>query len=686
MTVSDPFSELISTQYGVGPKRTKQLANLEITTVGDLLWFFPRKYVDRRNVVSISKLVLESPSVLEVTVNSIKRRRLQKPGLELVTAELSDDTGTILATWFNRKGLEYILKEGTAIIIYGIPSFRGNNLEISNPDFAVIKNESDKLNFCGIVPQYPSTAGLHIRWFRNFVASQVKKNISFIEETLPKFIIKKRSFVSLSEAIETMHRPFSPEQWKEARRRLAYDEFFTIQITMALRRKKIKDLNTSPIIVPKGKIYKNFRKELDFKLTSSQEKVLSEIFGDTSKNIPMSRLLQGDVGSGKTIVAIGLAAAATDALVQTAILAPTEVLADQLYSQMTKYLSSRGVSVVLLKGALTVSEKRKALASIKNGSALVVVGTQSLLEESVKFKNLGVVIIDEQHRFGVRQRAILLKRKKVPHVLLMSATPIPRTLTMCLFGDLDISVLKEKPVGRKKIETRIIGMAQINVLLDFIAKEVQNSGRIYWICPRVEDQTDSDIASSKSRFEFLKKNLGQIKIGLLHGRMESNEKEETLLKFRKGDMKILVSTTVIEVGVDVPEASVIVIESPEYFGLSQLHQLRGRVGRGERRGVCVLLASLEESALDRLNIMLKTDDGFEISEADLSFRGSGEVDGISQHGATNFRVANLFKDTELLLEAREDAYELVNRDPSLSEMPALIKKIKLNSDEIIGIG
>lgn len=681
----DSFFEPISSQHGVGPKRTAQLANLGITTLGDILCFFPRRYVDRRNIISISELVLGSPSVFDLKVESIKRVRLQKPGLELLTAVLSDSTGSILATWFNRKGLEYILKEGTPIILYGTPSFRGNNLEISNPDFEVIKNENDKLDFCGIVPLYPSTEGLHNKWFKSFIATKVKENVPLIKETLPEFIIKKRKFLSLAKAIEVMHRPSTAEEWKKARRRLAYDEFFSVQLAMALRRKKLKELNSSPIILTDGNIYKEFRKKLDFQLTNSQEKVLNEIFQDTSYTVPMSRLLQGDVGSGKTVVAVGLAAAAADSSVQTAVLAPTEVLADQLYSQMDKWLTPQGVSVVLLKGALTAKEKKKVLASVKDGSAQVIVGTQSLLEESLKFKNLGVVIIDEQHRFGVRQRAVLLKRKKVPHILLMSATPIPRTLTLCLFGDLDISVLTDKPIGRKIVETRIINMDKMNILLNFIVKEVQNSGRIYWICPRVEDNVDSNVASSKRRFEYLSKKLNIIKIGLLHGRMDSSEKEDTLSKFRKGDIKILVATTIIEVGVDVPEASVIVIESPEYFGLSQLHQLRGRVGRGERRAVCVLLTSFSGAVPERLEVMLKTNDGFEISEADLFYRGAGEIYGTTQHGETNFRVADLFKDTQLLLKAKEDAYEWVKRDSDLSEITGFIKTSNLNSDKIVGI-
>lgn len=684
--MSEPLSESITAQPGVGIKRAAQLANLGIATLEDLLWFFPRKYIDRRNMVSISKLVPGSPSVLNVKVINIKRTKLRKRGLELVTAELSDDTGTIIATWFNRRGLEYILKNETEIILFGTASIRGNFLEFSNPEFEVIKDLSDRAAFCGIVPVYPSTAGLQNRWFRKFISERIEEDLHYIRETLPQSIIEKRKFPTLSEAIKIMHRPPTPEKWKEARTRLAYEEFFIIQATMAHRRKKIKDLNTSPVISPNGKIYEKFTKELAFKLTKSQEIALEEIFNDTSFTMPMSRLLQGDVGSGKTIIAIALAAAAVDSNAQTALLAPTEVLADQLFSQLSKYLSSQGVSVVLLKGALTDREKKEILKSIKDGSANVIVGTQSLLEEKVEFYNLGVVIIDEQHRFGVKQRAALLKREKVPHILLMSATPIPRTLTMCLFGDLDISLLQEKPHGRKKIETRIIDESKMSKLLQFITQEIKNEGRVYWVCPRVEGEEDPDIASSKKRFKLLQKELPEIKSGLLHGRLESKEKEKVLSMFREGTIKLLVSTTVIEVGVDVSEASIIVIESPEFFGLSQLHQLRGRVGRSARRGVCVLLTTSGTAVPERLKIMLKSDDGFEIAEADLSFRGSGEIDGVSQHGETKFKVADLFRDTKILLEAKEDAYELINKDPNFTEIPHLLEKIQLDKEQTLGIG
>ncbi|MDO5562086.1 MAG: ATP-dependent DNA helicase RecG [Synergistaceae bacterium] len=669
------LAEPVSALQSVGPQRMKLLAGMGISTINDLLLFFPRKYTDRRDPVKVRDLVPGRPSVVFAEVESIERRRLRKPGLELVVADMSDDTGAISVSWFNRKGLEYVLKEGTSVALYGVPSLRAGVMEMPNPEFEVIKGEDDKARLCGITPIYPATAGLPVRWFRRLVADVVEEFMPYMTDALPPQVIEKRKFMPYAAAVRVMHSPNSPEEWKSARHRLAYEELFTVQAAMALRRAELKSLADSPAITP-GKIYDGFVKSLPFELTGSQKDGLAEIFADTSTRVPMSRLLQGDVGSGKTLVAVGLAAAAADSGAQTAVMAPTEVLADQLYSQMEHWLSPLGVTVALLKGVLPAPAKRKVLASITDGSADVMVGTQSLLDDSVEFKNLGAVVIDEQHRFGVMQRAKLTSRPVAPHMLLMSATPIPRTLTMCYFGDLDISVLKDKPAGRKKIETRIVDTSQMKKLLQFIIDEAQAGGRAYWICPRVEDDGESDAVSSEKRFEYLDRRLSVLGVGLLHGRMNSAEKDETLENFRTGKIKILVGTTVVEVGVDVPEASVIVVESPEFFGLSQLHQLRGRVGRGARRGVCVLLTRTSADVPERLGVMLNTDDGFEIAEADLVFRGTGEISGAAQHGAAEFKIADLSRDAAILIEAKDDARELAENCPEVLKLPPFSEKLE----------
>ena len=672
---------------GVGPQRSRLLAALGLVVVEDLLWFFPRRYEDRRHVAAIASLLPGRPAVVYAKVTDTKRRRLQKPGLGIVTALLTDESGSITVSWFNRKGLEYILKEGTSVVIYGVPSVHGSAVEMSNPDFEVLKESGTGASFCGIIPIYPSTAGLPAKWFRTFAAEVIAVALPHIKETIPNFIIEKRKLRPLAEALASMHAPSSPEEWKESRRRLAYEEMLLLQTALAVRRKKLKNIRSATPLKMDGKIYQAFKDGLPFPMTDAQIKAIQEISADIKQNIPMLRLLQGDVGSGKTLVAVALAAAASDSGVQTAVLAPTEVLADQLYVQMEQHLAPQGVLAVMLKGSQTPAQRKTVIDKISSGEAGIIVGTQSLLEDGVPYRNLGVVIIDEQHRFGVAQRGVFTKRKSVPHMLMMSATPIPRTLSLSLFGDLDISVLEGKPAGRQKIQTRIIDAGQMKTLLCFIVDEIRSGGKVYWICPRVENSGEEGVASAEKRYSFLKKHLGFLGTELLHGKMDSRQKECALRNFKEGSANILVATTVVEVGVDIKEASVVVIESPERFGLSQLHQLRGRVGRGERRGVCLLLNQNHETGTPRrLEVLVNTDDGFKIAEADLALRGSGEISGDLQHGLNEFKLIDLIKDVNLITEAREDAAEIAENSEDLSLYSELKNKIIRNIGDFAGIG
>lgn len=678
---SDFLKTKLSAFDGVGPKRTKLLSLMGLETAKDILNFFPRRYEDRRNVSKISSLVAGRPSVIFAKVTEIERRKLSKPGLELVSALIEDGTAAARASWFNRKGLEYILKEGTTAAFFGTPRLSSSVFEFMNPEFEVFKDTNLIDSFTGIIPIYPSTAGLPQRWFSHFARDIVTESLPFVKETLPDFIMEKRALLPLCDALRTMHMPPSPEEWKEARRRIAYEELLLVQSAMALRRIAFK-AQKSPSAIKPGAIYREFIHSLPFDMTESQKKILEEIFADTGSQIPMSRLLQGDVGSGKTIIALGLAAAAADSGVQCSLMAPTEILADQLFSQAEKYLAPRGAMCVLVKGGQKNAQRIFALEAVKSGDASVVVGTQALLESGVEFKNLGAVIIDEQHRFGVAQRGALTKKGSVPHTLLMSATPIPRTLTMCAFGDLDISFLREKPKGRTRVETRVVGMEKMKVLLKFIYDEIKTGGRVYWVCPRVDDEESSVI----NRNAFLRKYFGGLGVAMVHGRMASDEKSRAIADFHSGKCRILAGTTVIEVGIDVPEASLIVIESAEMFGLSQLHQLRGRVGRGAKRGVCILLVSDEKTENGRLAVMAETDDGFEIAEADLRTRGYGEVSGSMQHGSAEFKTADLAKDAKLLMQAAEDAKEWVSK----KEYEEAILKFTENFSEIkspwLGVG
>lgn len=669
--LDDPLSAL----HGVGAQRGRLLGNLGVSCVGDLLWLFPRRYEDRRALTKIKDLTPGRQATVIAAVECVERRRL-RGGLELVTAELTDETGSIAATWFNRKGLEYILKPQTEVALFGAPSIRMRTMELSNAEFQVVKEGEGPEKFARIIPVYPSTAGLPQRWFRSLMEGVLEEYLPLVAETLPEWLLQRHGLLPAAAALRGMHLPADGREWEESRRRLAYEELFLLQAGLALKRTKIKGKKTKFKIGDSGQIYKNYRERLPFALTDAQSSAVTEIFDDLASGRPISRLLQGDVGSGKTVVALALAAAAADSGVQTAMMAPTEILADQLYAQAIKYLAPLGVETVLLKGGQTAAERRSAEALAADGTASVVVGTQTLLDVRVAFKRLGVVVIDEQHRFGVRQRAAITDRKPAPHQLMMSATPIPRTLALCLFGDLDVSLLREKPQGRRKTETRIIDGAKMKTLLQFLIDEIKTGARVYWICPRVEEGGESEIASAEMRWAFVERHLGRLGVGLLHGRMSTARKEEALESFRSGEIKILVATTVVEVGVDVPEASVIVVESPERFGLSQLHQLRGRVGRGLRRGVCVLLTTDVGGEIPaRLRTMLETDDGFAIAEADLLQRGAGELSGKVQHGVTEFKVADLAKDVELLAEAREDAGHWVENDPEFTQCPACREKI-----------
>ena len=675
--VIDVYGPVINIK-GIGPARARLLENMGIFTVNDILWFLPRKYTDRRRMCKISELQAARSSVTIAIIKSISIKRSFKTGMQICSCQAEDDTGIVTLVWFNRKGLNNVLKEGTSLFIFGMPSFRDGRIEFLNPDFEVINDGSDVESFSGIVPVYTSTAGLPVRWFRKFARKVLEDYLPFVPEYLPQNIIEKRNLQSIGDALWGMHWPESEEHWKNSRKRLAYQEFLFLQTALVLRKQRQRKICEAVKIFPGGLYHSKFIDTIPFELTASQKIVFAQIFKNTKNGHPMSMLLQGDVGSGKTVIALGLAAAGADSGIQTAIMAPTEVLAEQLYSQAQKFLYKAGIVCALLKGGQSRSERIALIESIRTGQTKVVVGTHALIQDGVEFFNLGTVIIDEQQRFGVMQRGEMLSKGKTPHLLMMSATPIPRTVSVCLFGDMDISLLRERPKGRKKIETRLIDFTKIKDVMQFIINESAAGGRIYWICPRVEDETENELVSVENRYNFLKKHLGPLGIGFIHGKMTGDSKNSQLEKFRDGTTKVLVGTTVLEVGVDVPEASVVVIESPERYGLSQLHQLRGRVGRGDRRGVCLLLLNkIEDDVAERLNIMLKTDNGFKIAEADFVLRGPGKISGLKQHGAAGFKVADIFRDSELLKYAKEDAEFLVADSSNFSKASEFMEKLDI---------
>lgn len=655
--MDERLSAPLSVIKGTGPRRAALLEKLGLRTIYDLLFFFPRKYEDRRNVRKISALVPGAPSVVIAQSRGCEARALPGRGRRLIKCRFSDGSGLLDAVWFNIKGLENSLGEGTRAALYGVPSLRGGVFEMLSPEFEILKEGAGPESFAGIVPVYPLTAGLPKNWLCRTIAAAVKTYAPLLKDPIPHEITEKNKLMPLAEAVAQMHAPDSPQSWKEARRRIAYGELFALQLEMAASR--AKNAKSGAARAERGPLFRAMMENLPFKLTDSQQKVIDEIIDGASAGAQSARLLQGDVGSGKTAVAAAFAAAICDGGAQCAVLAPTEVLAGQLCAQMKKYIPLAEGECLLIKGSMPAAARRKAEASAADGSARVIAGTQALLSDKLKFRKLGAVVIDEQQRFGVRQRGRLLADAAHPHLLMMSATPIPRTTALTLYGDLDLSVIDSVPAGRAPIETRLADYAKLPELLRFAAREILAGGRVYWICPRVEEG-DGAAVSAVKRYEWLVKKLPPVKISLVHGQLESADKERALADFRSGASQLLVGTTVLEVGIDVPEASVIVIESPERYGLSQLHQLRGRVGRSARRGVCILLSNAAEDA-PRLRKFAATNDGFEIARIDLETRGAGELAGIAQHGDAGLRAADLARDAELAMLARRDVLELAAR-------------------------
>lgn len=664
---------------GVGAARAARLAKLEVETIEDLLYFFPRRYEDRGNPTSLAALKPGSFSSSIATVVSIERRPTRRKNLSIVTALLSDGAGMAQGIWFNRRGLERVLAPGTKASFYGKIESKGGIIQLTNPEFEIIDDEDDAgaVGPGRIFPIYPGTEGLFQKWLRVLIRDALAVFSGELEDPLPEGIKQKLDLVPLQEALGVMHFPVDRDGWARARKRLAFDELFLLQTALALRKRAYAAETGGSPLDWDGPLLQRFKKEiLPFELTPSQQRVLEEIASDSHQEVPMNRLLQGDVGSGKTIVALMFLLAAMDSGFQGAIMAPTEVLARQHFQRISEWLSGLGVPVHLLSGSLSNSQRSDALEGISSGEPCIVVGTHALIQRTVRFGDLAAVVIDEQHRFGVLQRGTLTEKGNHPHVLVMTATPIPRTLTLSVYGDLAVSTIDELPPGRVSPVTRQISGAGDPRLLKFIAEEIGEGRKIFWVCPVIEESDTLPLMPVVRRHELLSKRFGPERIGILHGQIPADERDRTMDRFSNGEISILVSTTVIEVGLDVPGASVMVVEDAHRFGLSQLHQLRGRVGRGSDRGYCFLIGKPgTPEGKARIEAMCSTSDGFRIAETDLSLRGPGELCGVRQHGVTDFRVANLAKDRKLLETARQEAFSLVDEDPSLARFPGLRREV-----------
>jgi len=657
---------------GVGPVRARKFKKLGVETVEDLLWFMPRRYEDRSKLSDLSSLEPGETKAFLARIVSIEARKAKRKDLTITTALLTDGSSFIQAVWFNRPGLKSVLTPGTRVAIYGKIEIWEGIKQVNNGEFEVLEEDSSPESVGMVVPVYPGTQGLIQKWIRKIVKEALRL-VEEVEDPLPIDILAKHNYPGFFQAIKEMHFPSSRESWLAARNRLAFQELFLLQLGLAVRRRSYVEDNKGHKFNVNGPLVDMFiRNVLPFKLTAAQERVFSEIKDDVSKEIPMNRLLQGDVGSGKTVIAILFMLCAIDSGYQAAFMAPTEVLARQHFEKIHRWLTPLGVRVALLTGSVSSAEKRSIYEGVFKGVVNIVVGTHALIQDNLTFRKLGAVVIDEQHRFGVLQRGVLADKGEHPHVLVMTATPIPRTLTLSVYGDLSVSVIDEMPPGRKDVITKSVRKEHESELLSFLREELEAGGQVYWICPMIDENEELSIASAESRYSHLRKIFNDERVALLHGKKPYREKEQIMRDFEKGYIDILVSTTVIEVGIDVPNATVIVIEDPWRFGLSQLHQLRGRVGRGKKQGYCFLLGRPDDyDGKRKIAAMCSTSDGFKIAEADLAIRGPGEVGGTRQHGVTDFRVANLLRDRRILNLAREEAFSLIERDPKLEGYPKL---------------
>ena len=711
---------------GVGPKRALLLEKLGIRTIEDALWFLPWRYEDRSRIVSISQLVPGEKATIAGTIHQAGLRRTRRRNMTLFTMSVRDETGAVEVVFFNQSYLGDVLQNGLRVVLSGpvVTHRRGVGLQMRTPQYEVVDEDEDLLLHVGrMVPVYHETRGLSSRHLRRIMWGLLEEYGSDLQDPLPPCLLQQHHWPSLDAAIASLHFPDNGTElsllndWKTpAHHRLAFEEGFLLQLALALRQRM--NQSTVPGIAFRltGTFTVPLRKQLPFRLTDAQQRVITEIEADMRAPHPMNRLLQGDVGSGKTIVALHAMLAACGDGYQAALMAPTEILAEQHVSTIRPYLEALDVPVAYLTGGTSLRDRAAILERIAAGDVQLVVGTHALLEQDVQFARLGIVVVDEQHKFGVLQRGKLREKALHPDVLVMTATPIPRTLAMTIYGDLDVSVIDELPAGRKPIRTRVFRHNARSRAYELVRKEVHAGRQAYIVYPLVEESEKLDLEAVMQAAERLRETeFPGMNMGILHGRMKSGERADVMKAFRAGDLQILVATTVIEVGLDVPNATVMVIEHADRFGLAQLHQLRGRVGRGAQRSFCFLIVGADQrvrpagkapvpdvpsvslslrervgvrgalpfsaepaaartrmqtgpthTAEQRLKAMVQCSDGFTIAEQDLRIRGPGEMLGTRQSGIPEFRVMNLVRDAVVLEQARQEAFSLMERDPELA--------------------
>jgi ATP-dependent DNA helicase RecG len=693
------LDQTLGSLAAVGYKRGQDLERLGLKTVKDILFYYPRDHIDYSRQVYISNLVAGETVTL---VGTVKRCNCfsspKNPKLTIFELVLSDHTGQLklnrfyAGTRYNNRGWQERQKRfyppGSTIAASGLVKKSKYGVTLDNPEIEILDSSGaqiESIKIGRVLPVYPLIEGIAADLIRKTVVEALTA-INQIKDPLPNDLKNLYGLMGLKEAIANIHYPETSDLLTHARRRLVFDEFFFLQLGFLQRRHKLKQTQTSASFNPRGQLIEQFNKILPFTLTNAQKRVIQDILKDLTSSNPMNRLVQGDVGSGKTIVAVYAILAALQSGYQAAFMAPTEVLAEQHYRKLVTWFNLLHLPVELLTGSTKLSKRREIHAQLDTGELPLLIGTHALIQEPVNFRKLGLVVIDEQHRFGVQQRARLLSKGESPHVLSMTATPIPRTLALTLHGDLDVSQIDELPPGRQPIQTNALTGQQRTQAYELIRREIAQGRQAYIIFPMIEESEKIDLRAAVEEHQRLSEIIfPDFHVGLLHGRMSSAEKETALNAFRDNQTQIIVSTTVIEVGVDVPNATVMLIENAERFGLSQLHQLRGRVGRGEHQSHCLLMSSSKTTdARQRLSVLEQSQDGFFISEMDMRFRGPGQVLGTRQSGLPDFALASLVEDQEVLTIARDAAEKMMLSDPTLKYSPSLKKELDDRYQRMLG--
>ena len=655
---------------GVGPARAKLLAKLNIATKYDLLTHYPRAYENHSSLTKISELIEGETALVVGRVYDVNSRRARN--LTIINATLEDETGELQLTWFNQDYLLQKLRRGVRVLVIGKIKIDSWSNELAmNVQRVTFLDEGEEPEL-GIMPIYPSTAAIT----QNVLRTAIKNLLTSmppLTEILPQKILDEHGLISLDSAARTIHFPKSYAELDTARRRLAFDELFMIQCGLMLIKRQTQDERLGISHAANGRLVNAVLNDLPFMLTDDQRRVFLEVSADMESKVPMRRLIQGDVGSGKTVVALLALVKAVEGGWQGAFMAPTEILAAQHFEKFSKLLDGLGIRVGLLSAKVTRTQKMRdeVYEKISAHEFDIVIGTHALLQEGVKFAKLGLVVTDEQHRFGVAQRSTLEKKSStLPDMLVMTATPIPRTMTLTIYGDLDVSLIKHLPPGRKPIKTSVKTFRSRKKVYEFVHEEIAAGRQAYVVCPlieRSESETLADIEPAEEVFDMLSGGIfADVPCALIHGKLKPREKDDIMERFRDGEIKLLVATTVIEVGVDVPNATVMVVEHAERFGLAQLHQLRGRVGRGSKKSYCILLADMKSDAKIRLQAMETTGDGFKLAEQDLKLRGPGQFFGEAQHGLPDLKIADVFRDVDILIQARDAAQEFIDDDANLT--------------------